>query len=474
VSSDTATASFINTTGSATALAVKSEVTSGATSTSLNATYVKQAALPLNVLNAPYNVKNDGSANATPGILQAVADALVPNSKGKPSRSVYIPAGSYLLSTALDFSTLAQPSGLTGGQGAGTSNAFIDGFSFICDPGAVFTIGTMTNTSAVNLAPPTNWNFYDCDFKFGTIVDPSKQTGNNGLVLQSLSNCRVSVQGVKNFAGSGVLANPTSTIGVFNNYIDVRLLASNGNGFATLGNLLPNLYGFQGNEVHLGQVSNNSIGVNIDANGVGRTSQWNTFICGAVENSTTYGIQDSCGQNTYIITNTNSNTTAGFFLTSGAQSAPLIFGDITDTIILNGGKARILNRNDTLDDGQVTATPNTTYTTTTAADVAGLTKTVNCPGPHALYNVTFSLDVSAGAANTSAFTASLMVDGVAQSSQGITVMPTANQRGPVTQSYAISGLAAGNRVIKVNAALTAAGNYTVNQVHSTLTITRVR
>jgi hypothetical protein len=439
----------------------------------LDTVYIRQAVQPLNVTNYPYNVNNKGVGNATPGILQAVADALIPNGSGKPSRSVYIPSGIYNLGTALDFSTLAQPSGLTGGQGAGTSNAFIDGFSFICDPDAVFVAGTMTNTSVVNLAPPTNWNFYDCDFKFGTIVDPSKQAGNNGLVLQSLSNCRVSAQGVKNFAGSGVLANPTATIGVFNNVIDIRLLASNGNGFATLGNALPNLYGFQGNEVHLGQVSNNTTGLNIDANGINRSSQWNTFHCGAVENCTV-GIQDSCGQNTYIITNTNSNATAGFLLTNGAASAPLIFGDITDTINLNGGKARILNRNDTLDDGQVTATPNTVYTTTAAADVAGLSKTVNCPGPHALYNVTFTLDVSSGAANTGAFTASLLVDGVAQSPQGIAAMPTSGQRGPVTQSYAITGLAAGNRVIKVNAAITAAGSYTVNQVHSTLTVIRER
>lgn len=45
VSSDAATAAFINTSGSATALAVKSEVTAGATATALNATYAHPVAI---------------------------------------------------------------------------------------------------------------------------------------------------------------------------------------------------------------------------------------------------------------------------------------------------------------------------------------------------------------------------------------------------------------------------------------------
>lgn len=112
--------------------------------------------------------------------------------------------------------------------------------------------------------------------------------------------------------------------------------------------------------------------------------------------------------------------------------------------------------------------------TTTGTDVPGLTTPIVSSSAGDVFLAQVVLDVRATGANTQTLVANLLVAGVSQSSQLIAMFPTSGIRGTLTQTYIVTGLAAGSHTFKVQANLTGAGSYIVNASHSRLTVTRVR
>lgn len=118
----------------------------------------------------------------------------------------------------------------------------------------------------------------------------------------------------------------------------------------------------------------------------------------------------------------------------------------------------------------------TVIANTTDTDVTGMSITVPVAATTDVFEVIVVLDVSqTTAAASGILLGNLNVDGVLNP-DGITFRGAgSNDRGTVVQTWKITGLAAGNRVFKVQARLNAGTtpSYTVSQPRSHMTIKRV-
>jgi len=118
-------------------------------------------------------------------------------------------------------------------------------------------------------------------------------------------------------------------------------------------------------------------------------------------------------------------------------------------------------------------------TTTTAVTDTGLTRTVLVSGPEAVFSVDVVLDIQTINATNRTLVGRLVVDGVTQSAQIILRIDALGSRLTASQTYVVTGLAAGNRIFKVQVSLTggttpadvaASPPYRVNAQHSNIRI----
>ncbi|MFN3540552.1 MAG: glycosyl hydrolase family 28-related protein [Rhodococcus sp. (in: high G+C Gram-positive bacteria)] len=287
----------------------------------------------LNVVD--FGADNTGRSDATPAILDTISAALTANNLGGPTASVFIPSGLYRLDTPLDLSK-AQPSG--------NFPTHIDGFQIVSAANATFYMG-FSNGPAINIEPPPGHEFRSSTFQLGNVYDDSFHENATGVQIRSTSNSSISILGIRGFSKSCFSAAPTSNVGVFNNTVDIRMIRDCNIGFQVDGNSLPNLYGFQGNEVHLGQVSSNNAGI-VNGSFPADSTQWNSYTIGAVEDNAGWGIIDNSGQTEWHIINENSNSSGSMLLAPGAVGRPIIEGHIEGRIDLSGGAAtRLVNAN---------------------------------------------------------------------------------------------------------------------------------
>lgn len=120
---------------------------------------------------------------------------------------------------------------------------------------------------------------------------------------------------------------------------------------------------------------------------------------------------------------------------------------------------------------QVNCTSDAASTTNTPIDITGMTVTVASPGPQAVWVVWGSLDTAT--TDTSLLVALLVADGVTQGGQ-IIVDGVGSLRYPGMQTWRVTSLPVGNRVIKMMVYnFTSAGTATVYNTHSAMQVLRV-
>lgn len=106
-----------------------------------------------------------------------------------------------------------------------------------------------------------------------------------------------------------------------------------------------------------------------------------------------------------------------------------------------------------------------------ATDVAGATLSVSVADPSEVFQVVVTFEVQTLTTGAGTFTGRLVVNGVSQGAQVVWVAPaTAGLRNTLTRKYRITGLAAGTRVFKLQAAGSVASVYRVNVTHSTINV----
>lgn len=279
-----------------------------------------------------FGALGDGTHDDQPAMVAAITAAIATTPQG----TVWVPRGNYLLNEALDFSTIL-----------GSTELYE--FSFLCEFGTQFQQGSSSMSYLVNLEASGN-QLLACRFAFGALLGMNQTSvTTNGLRVRYLNDSFLSVLGCHNFAGgSGILFDQVGTpsYGIFNNVIRILRLTGNKQGFVTTGNT--SSQGFQGNLVQVAHViQSGSDGVVVDSNGTGLNSFSNTFMLGAVEHSGGAGVIDNNGLNSWLISNTNSNTNGGFVLPTGTVGTPWVVGVIQDSVNLNGNKARMQNFNAT-------------------------------------------------------------------------------------------------------------------------------
>ena len=284
-------------------------------------------------------VNHDDTA-AIQAWLLAIATASTANS-GPGARGV-APFGTYMISSTVDFSKAFTSS--YRGVAIDMSQAYVKA------------VTGFSGSSMIYATTPDNQLFDECDFRFGTI-DGSGIGTFNGLEVRYFREGRIELwRATACDSNSAVFMNMTGTPteGIFNNEIIIHDLELNtsGQGFAAQGN--SGTYGFQGNVVHIHEMTNNNIGLLVDT-ATGQNSVENLFIIGVSEHNT-IGIRDYNGRNTYIVANTNSNTGGGYDL-QGSAGVPLLLGAFSDGFFLNGNKARIIDRSATIGSVSPPASP---------------------------------------------------------------------------------------------------------------------
>lgn len=407
-----------------------------------------------------YGADPTGTNDSAPGILAAVTAALAKNNLGRPDNAVYVPPGIYRLSTSLDFSTIALPAGYP---------VHIDGFQFICDASAILYV-SLTNAPAVNIKPPVGHEFRNAVIVVGGVYDDADHANVIGVRLESISNSRIMIDRVDGVTQAGVQAAPSTTVGVFNNVIDVRMIRECNIGFEAKGNLLPNVYGFPGNQVHLGQVAVNNVGI-INGGAVADSTQWNSYTVGAVENNAGWGIIDYSGQTEWHIINENLNASGAFILAGGAVGRPIIEGHLDGAVELSGGKATTVTNANDVPINSVVAVTTDTGPPTAATAVPGLSTTIKSPGAWAEIEALVSIDLSSTGGGA-IYIGEVTVDGVPATGELI-FQSDGGMRCPVTKRWRLSSLAKGNHTIAFRHHRTSeASDFTANGKHSTMAVTR--
>jgi len=114
---------------------------------------------------------------------------------------------------------------------------------------------------------------------------------------------------------------------------------------------------------------------------------------------------------------------------------------------------------------------------TTVKDIPGCSVTLVSAGTTDRFLVWANADMVLQAASNSAATIGLLVDGVAQNGQIVWIMPGASilqTRVVLGQHWMVTGLAAGNRIFKLQTGtVTPAGAFAINQTHTRVTVIKV-
>lgn len=301
---------------------------------------------PLNVLD--YGADPTGATTSTAAIKAAVVASM-------PHKGIYIPAGTYLLSTALDLSDIPPTQSNEG-------YARVQEWSWFCEAGVTFQAGAFAGP-AIKLSTTGNFagGWFACRLTLPGQILGSATAGQVGLTMRGVSDCFITIGEIKNFTSHGIVIDCTSD-GVngnsfFNNEVHIARLSGNQHGLQTLGSGLTNSatfgivdLGFQGNEVHINQsISNRGIGVTVDDNG-NLNGNSNRFYIGAAELNGTFGVQDNSGSNYWEIGNTNGNANGstpaaktGFVsvLATVKQSTSVVKGVLADGAKVHGGAAGV-------------------------------------------------------------------------------------------------------------------------------------
>ncbi|MFN3540558.1 MAG: hypothetical protein ACK40J_10855 [Rhodococcus sp. (in: high G+C Gram-positive bacteria)] len=304
----------------------------------------------------------------------------------------------------------------------------------------------------------------------GGVYDDADHANVIEVRLESISNSRIMIDRVDGVTQAGVPAAPSTIVGVFNNVIDVRMIRECNIGFEAKGNPLPKVYGFQGNQVDLGQVAVNNVGI-INGSAVADSTQWNSYTVGAVENNSNRGIIDYSGQTEWHIINENLNSSGAFLLAGGAVGRPIIEGHLHGAVDLSGGKATTVTNANDVPINSVVAVSADTGPSTTAAALPGLSATIKSPGTWAEIEALVTIDLSSTGGGA-IYIGELTVDGVPATGELI-FQSGGSMRCPVTKRWRLSGLARGNHTIAFRHRGTSeASNFTANGTHSTMAVTR--
>lgn len=264
---------------------------------------------------------------------------------------VVVSEGVYLFGSTLDFS------------------AIFDGsvhrrFSFMCHPKAEFKAFDNSVDPIINLTPASSGSFSCCEFQFGLINGNLKTV--DGIKLGYISNSTIRIKQVANCTGkTGALFSipDAPTGGFFNNLVFINRANINGHGVALRSPVAGSL-GVQGNQFHLGQISNNtSNGIYVGADATKDISNRNIFYINVIEHNSAYGVRDYNGANMYFVGSSNQNTTAGIRLESGTDFTEVqgCIQDATPISDASVGKLRVNGIHDFIPftDGDATPTVGT-------------------------------------------------------------------------------------------------------------------
>ena len=279
------------------------------------------------IVNGLSNIPNDGAdfgpdtpRTTTMGVYEAIAT-------GKPVEG--IKGSTFLIGSTIDFTTMLP---------TGVHNNFYDFGDCIFKP-------TANINFVFNLAAPSGYDIAGCTIRIGHLI-ANGFTNTNGIQLYNFNDNTLIIDEINGFSSvSGLYISPVAVTdaSVFNNLINVRYVASCGNGIATVGNLNTSAYGCQGNIFVVHHVFGCTNGINIDANGTGHNTELNQWIIGVVESCGNDGIVTTNGLNTFYVSNTNGNTNADIEIISGTSGVLHATGYFSGTIKLNGNIAYIDN-----------------------------------------------------------------------------------------------------------------------------------
>ncbi len=282
------------------------------------------------------------AASDTPAELQALADAVCDGTSdeveinaaisavaGVSARVLLLP-GTYNLGDQIDFSPLA------------VSGSVEDGMWVDFDATSATLIATANMATMVYLAAPSGHQvFSKLNVRIGRI-DGNKAsfTVGQGVYMQRFVDNKVWIGELVNCSSTGFFAdqNGVTDHGCFNNIIEIVKLNTNGGGSSGQGFYASSdpdgtsIFGFQCNIVKVGQAHGNYQGFVI-GDAADENAFINRFEIGVVEHSTAYGIYDKCGQNMWIVGNTNNNTTKGIITSSSmTKKSTFILGEVTDSL----------------------------------------------------------------------------------------------------------------------------------------------
>lgn len=301
-----------------------------------------------------------GTTDATSAILSSITDALgsgVTISAGGAGSTcryltvgVHMSPGVYLINSAggLDFSTVLIAN-------SAWSVSAIRNFQFVCDPGVIFVQGAaLTSGNVINidagLSGGGQGQILNSTIKLGHVIGRGGSGGSSANLVQvrNFTNGHLSIEELTAADANGIWFNSqASTYGTFNNDVRIRDIQFCGSsGLALDGQSRTNPIGIQGNVFYVNEIYGCVNGVAIDSvYGTGGNTSINRFEHGVIEHNSASGIFDKNGGNAHYVANTNSNTTAGYYLATGAHGQPYVRGYLADTTpyTLNGGTADIVS-----------------------------------------------------------------------------------------------------------------------------------
>ena len=124
---------------------------------------------------------------------------------------------------------------------------------------------------------------------------------------------------------------------------------------------------------------------------------------------------------------------------------------------------------------QAVCSPAVTLPVSGTVDITGLSVTVPVVSPQSVYMVTLNLDVTILTATTATFVGTLVAGGADGISQQLVWVPTtgilSGGRQPLSQTYRVTGLAAGNTIFKAQAS--GSTSLRVNSLHSIMTVQQI-
>lgn len=155
------------------------------------------------------------------------------------------------------------------------------------------------------------------DIRIGSLHGESAtRTVSRAIELKRASDNHLWIGNITFVSGDGFYVDQdgVSDTGTFNNFIEIKRM-TNVDGIAFRVDGGDNIHGFQGNVIKTGQIWECGTGFRM-GQAANKNAQYNTIIAAPIEHCG-YGVIDNGGGNTWIINNTNSNTTYGISVATG-------------------------------------------------------------------------------------------------------------------------------------------------------------